>query len=143
MKINQAGIDLIKMFEGCKLIAYKCTSGYWTIGYGHTKDVKQGDRISQHQADIMLGYDIEKFEIELNALLKGMTVTQNQFNALMSFIFNFGAGRLKTSTLLRKFKAGDVAGAANEFKRWNISAGKVSEGLVRRREAEKIMFLKV
>lgn len=140
MKLNSAGYDLIKRFEGCKLIAYKCPANVWTIGYGHTKDVRQGDKISQHQADIMLGYDVEIFENYVNDLIKGCKCTQGQFNALVSFAFNLGNGNLKTSTLLRKFKAGDYEGAAKQFLRWNIAGGKVLDGLTRRREAEEAMF---
>jgi len=141
LKINTAGYDLIKRFEGCRLIAYKCPAGVWTIGYGHTVGVMCGDKISQHQADIMLGSDVERFEEFVSMLVRGYECTQNQFNALVSFAFNLGNGSLETSTLLRKFKAGDYSGCANEFLRWNKAGGKVLDGLTRRREAEKAMFL--
>jgi len=142
VKLNTAGYDLIKQFEGCKLIAYKCPAGIWTIGYGHTKDVKQGDKISQHQADILLGSDVEIFENYVSDLIKGCECTQNQFNALVSFAFNLGNGNLKTSTLMRKFKAKEYDAAAKEFLRWNIAGGKGLDGLTRRRNAEMNMFLK-
>ena len=148
MKISNKGIALIKEYEGCKLKAYKCSAGVWTIGYGHTRGVKAGDVITQAQADAFFLEDIKAFERDVNSLLK-VPVTQGMFDALVSFAFNVGsdidadtvAEGLGDSTLLKKVNAGDKAGAANEFAKWNKAAGKVVAGLVRRREAERKLFL--
>lgn len=141
MRTSQNGINLIKHFEGCKLSAYKCPSGVWTIGYGHTKGIKQGMKISQKQADNYLKDDLKTFEHCINKYVK-VTINQNQFDALVSFTFNCGGGALKSSTLLKKLNKKDYSGAANELLRWNKSNGKVLAGLTRRREAEKALFLK-
>ena len=148
MKISNKGIALIKEYEGCKLKAYTCSAGVWTIGYGHTRGGKAGDVITQAQADAFFLEDIKAFERDVNSLLK-VPVTQGMFDALVSFAFNVGsdidadtiAEGLGDSTLLKKVNAGDKAGAANEFAKWNKAAGKVVSGLVRRREAERKLFL--
>lgn len=139
MKTSQKGIDLIKKYEGCRLTAYKCPSGVWTIGYGHTNGVKKGQKISQKQAEVFLREDIEKFE---NGVKKAVFVplTQNQFDALVSFTYNCGLGAFKSSTLLKKLNAKDYTGTAKEFLRWNKSNGRVLDGLKRRRNAEKDLF---
>jgi lysozyme len=154
MKINQAGIDLIKRWEGLRLKAYTCPAGVWTIGYGHTGDVEPGDVITAHQADVILEeIDIPKHADDVFDLLveRGVNCNENQFAALVSFAFNLGVGRLAHSTLLEKFVAGDlvrydrrgevVGGAAAEFRKWKFAAGKVMPGLVARREAEMNLFL--
>jgi len=142
--MNQAGIDLIKSFEGLELKAYPDpgTGGDpWTIGYGHTgPEVKPGLVWTQEEADAALVKDLDKFVSGVTALLTS-SVTPNQFSALVSFAYNCGLANLKSSTLLKKVNAGDIAGAANEFPRWNKAAGKVLAGLTRRREAEKALFL--
>lgn len=140
MKISQKGIDLIKSFEGLELKAYKDSIGILTIGYGSTgSHVKQGMTITKEQAEELLKQDVSRFEKGVNDLVK-IPLTQNQFDALVSFSFNLGLGNLKSSTLLRKLKAFDYSGAANEFLRWNRAGGKVLNGLTRRRQAEKDMF---
>lgn len=141
MKISQNGINLIKQFEGCKLIAYKCPAGVWTIGYGHTKGVVRGQKISPERAEKFLKEDIEQFEKGVNRHVS-VPLNQNQFDALVSFTYNCGLGALQRSTLLKKLNAGDYAGAANEFPKWNKSNGKVLNGLVRRRAAERALFVK-
>lgn len=135
------GIKLIKQFEGCHLTAYKCPGGKWTIGYGHTARVKQGQKITQAQADKFLKADLKTFENAVNSCVK-VNITQNQFDALVSFAYNCGAGALKTSTLLKKLNKKDYSGAAKEFPKWNKSNGKVLNGLVKRRVAEMDLFLK-
>ena len=139
MKTSQKGIELIKRFEGCRLTAYKCPSGVWTIGYGHTNGVKKGQKISQKRAEEFLREDLAKFE---NGVKKAVFVplTQNQFDALVSFTYNCGLGAFKNSTLRKKLNAKDYKGAAKEFLRWNKSNGIVLEGLKRRRNAEKALF---
>ncbi len=140
MKISQNGIDLIKEFEGCRLTAYKCPAGVYTIGYGHTDGVKYGMTITQKQADEYLKEDLKRFENGVNNLVK-VTLSQGQFDALVSFAFNCGVSALKTSTLLKLLNQGKYDKAAEEFDKW-VYAGRIKvHGLVRRRKAEKEMFL--
>lgn len=134
-------IPLIKEFEGCKLKAYKCPADVWTIGYGHTDGVKEGDEITQQEADRLLASDVELFTTGVQRLVHS-DINRNQLGALVSFSFNLGLGNLRHSTLLRMVNAGDFLGAANEFARWNKAGGKILSGLVRRREAERQLFLK-
>lgn len=141
MKTSDVGIELIKKYEGCVLKAYKCPSGVWTIGYGHTNGVKSGMKITKAQALNYLKQDLNVFEKDVTNYVK-VTLNQNQFDALVSFSFNCGAGALKTSTLLKKLNSSDYNGSANEFLKWNKSNGKVLNGLVRRRQEEKELFLK-
>lgn len=141
MTISDAGIDLIKRFEGCRLTAYYCPARVLTIGYGHTgQDVKPGMTITQQQADALLRRDLQRFERAVSESVK-YPLTQPMYDALVSFAFNCGTAALKTSTLLRLLNQGDVQGAAAQFDRWTKGGGKVLPGLVRRRAAEKAMFL--
>lgn len=144
-KTATKGIDLIKEFEGCKLTAYKCPAGVWTIGYGHTgtvdgKAVASGMTISAAKATELLRADLSKFEAAVNTYVTA-PITQNMFDALVSFAFNCGAGALKGSTLLKKLNAKDYDGAAAEFPKWNKASGKVLAGLTRRRRMESILFM--
>lgn len=140
MKINSAGLELIKSFEGCKLEAYKDIVGVWTVGFGHTgNDVYEKQRISQEEAEELLKDDLCKFEAGVASLLK-VKVSENQFSALVSFAYNLGLGNLKSSLLLRCINKNNVVGAEGEFKKWNHAGGKVVEGLTRRREAEAKLF---
>jgi len=139
VKTSTDGIKLIKQFEGCVLTAYRCPSGIWTIGYGHTTGVKQGMTITQAQADAYLKNDLSKYEGYVSKYVK-VSLNQNQFDALVSFTYNCGGGALQSSTLLKKLNSGDYAGAANEFPRWNKSNGRVLSGLVKRRAAEQKLF---
>lgn len=146
MKLSKVGIDLIKSFEGCYLKAYKCPAGVWTIGWGTTEPIDgvkphEGMVITQKQADELLIKNLNGYENAVNEYVT-YSINQNQFDALVSFAYNCGNGALKTSTLLKKLNAGDVHGAANEFLRWNKANGKVLNGLTRRREAERKLFLK-
>ena len=142
MKINDAGLRLIKSFEGCKLTAYRDIVGVLTIGYGTTGDkVKVGMKISQLDADEMLMDRLEEeFEPGVESLVE-KDLTENQFSALVSFAYNLGLGALGRSTLLKLVKAGDMDGAAEEFVKWSMAGGKQVAGLLRRREAEKALFL--
>ncbi|MBD2465104.1 lysozyme [Oscillatoria sp. FACHB-1407] len=140
-KINQAGLDLIKQFEGLKLEAYICPAGVPTIGYGTTAGVKMGDRITAEQAEVLLRKDVEKFERAVVNAVK-VPLTENQFSALVSFTYNLGAGALQKSTLLKLLNQGNYEAAAQEFPKWNKAAGKVLTGLTRRRQAEQALFLK-
>ena len=139
MQISKAGLDLIKQFEGLYLKAYRCPAGVPTIGYGHTAGVAMGQTITQQQADDYLRRDVRQFERAV-ARLVTVPLTQGQFDALVSFAFNLGDGALAQSTLLRLLNAGDYAGAAAQFDRWNKAGGRVLPGLVRRRAAERALF---
>ena len=140
MKTGTKGIQLIKSFEGLRLHAYQCQAGVWTIGYGHTKGVKKGDMITELKAETLLVIDLQNSEYTVNKLVKA-PLNQNQFDSLVSFVFNVGSGNFQKSTLLKKLNKKDYAGAANEFQKWIYANKKVSNGLKRRREAEKRLFL--
>lgn len=145
MQTSEKGIALIKEFEGCKLTAYQDSVGVWTIGYGWTqpvdgKPIRAGMTIKQETAERLLKTGLVSYESDVSRLVK-VGLTQGQFDALVSFTYNLGARSLSTSTLLRKLNAGDYAGAADEFLRWNKAGDKVLNGLTRRREAERALFL--
>jgi len=139
MKISQEGLALIKKFEGCELDAYKCAAGVWTIGYGSTKGVKEGDTMKQEDADNLLLHEMEEYEGYVNDLVE-VDLKQNQFDALVSWVFNLGPANLKASTLLKVLNAKDYEGVPAQIKRWNKAGGKVLQGLIRRREAESLLF---
>jgi lysozyme len=139
MNISQEGISLIKKFEGCELEAYQCAAGVWTIGYGSTKDVKEGDTLTQKEADNLLLHEMQEYEGYIKELIK-VPLKQNQFDALVSWVFNLGPANLKASTMLKFLNAGDYHLIPSQIKRWNKASGKVLEGLIRRREAEALMF---
>ena len=144
METSQKGIDLIKRYEGLVTHSYFCPAGYPTIGYGHVKGVKKGDVVTEAQAENLLKQDLKTFEQGLCKMLNAeeLNVTQNQFDALISFAFNLGLSALAGSTLWRLFIHGDIQGAANEFTKWIYAGGKPLEGLKRRRQAERELFLK-
>lgn len=140
-RINQAGLDLIKSFEGLELKAYLCPAKVWTIGYGSTgKHVTPGMVITEAQAEDLLRDDLARFEAA--AVKYCEPATDNQFAALVSFAFNVGEGEggLKTSTLRLLHQAGDYAGAKAQFARWNKARGKVLAGLTRRRSVEATLY---
>jgi GH24 family phage-related lysozyme (muramidase) len=141
MNISQAGIDLIKSFEGCVLTSYKDVSGVWTIGYGHTSGVREGQVITQNDAEVMLKFDVQKYVKGVNENVK-VVLNQNQFDALVSFTYNCGVSALRTSTLLERLNQNDFVGASKEFDKWVHAGGKVIQGLVNRRSKEKALFLK-
>ena len=136
---------LIRQFEGLRLTAYRCPSGIWTIGYGHTSGVKPGDTITPSQADEYLLQDIQPIEAYLNNLRPSPNLTQNQFDALTSLIFNIGIPAFSHSTLLKLIKANpDDSAITDQFLRWIYSDGKPLPGLQRRRTEEaKLYFLKM
>lgn len=140
MKVSNNGINLIKRFEGLELKAYKDSVGILTIGYGHTHAVKAGDAITGEQADAFLREDLQVAELSINTNVK-VKLTQGQFDALVSFVFNLGSGNFVKSTLIKKLNAGDYAGAADEFGKWVNAGGKKLPGLVKRRAAEREVFL--
>jgi lysozyme len=139
MKTSQKGIDLIKHFEGCELKAYKCPAGVWTIGYGHIKGVQEGDVITEQQADEMLVEELNEYENYINTLVT-VPLNQNQYDALVSWVYNLGSSNLNSSTLLKVLNSGDYAGVPEQIMRWNKAGGKVLEGLTRRRQAEADLF---
>jgi lysozyme len=136
---SSEGVALIKKFEGCELEAYQCSADVWTLGYGHTSGVSEGDTCTAEEAESMLTEDLQKFEGYVNDLVE-VDLTQNQFDALVAWTYNLGPGALKESTLLRKLNDGDYKDAPYQIKRWNRAGGKVLDGLVRRREAESLLF---
>ncbi|MGV8002843.1 lysozyme [Photorhabdus temperata subsp. temperata] len=140
MQISEKGLKALKGYEGCSLTAYRCPAGVWTIGYGHTCGVKPGDVVTDKQAEQFLLEDLAPVYITLENAVK-VPLTQGQFDALCSFIFNCGTGAFVRSTLLKKLNAGDYKGAANQFMRWNMAGGRVLPGLDVRRASEKTMFL--
>ena len=139
MRTGRDGVELIRHFEGCRFDAYLCPAGVWTIGYGHTADVKEGDSIDQEAAEAFLIEDLEKFEQAVMRLVE-VPLTQQQFDALVSWTFNLGAGNLAESTLLRKLNNYQYAEVPEQTMRWVRAGGQVLDGLVRRRAAEAAMF---
>ena len=167
-EINQAGIDLIKSYEGIEdgdpttvnLDPYACPAHIWTIGWGHAitynkrflKSTTPGDKeiayslypggITLQQAEILLKGDLQSTSLQVGNTIK-VPVTDNQYSALVSFTFNVGIGNLLASTLLKKLNSGDYVGAFNELPKWNKGGGKVLPGLTRRRIAEQVLANKV
>jgi lysozyme len=145
MEVNKAGRDLIKQFEGCKLKAYKCPAGLWTISWGLTfypdaTKVKQGDVITQKQAEDYFNAIVDDFAKQVDVLVKS-NVTANNFSAIVSFAFNVGIGNFRRSTLLRKVNANPKdATIRAEFMKWTRANNVVLKGLVRRREAEAKLY---
>jgi len=139
VQISEEGIALIKKFEGCRLESYLCSAGVLTIGYGHTREVLEGAQITQGKADEMLWEDIKSFEGYVNDLVF-VPLKQCQFDALVCWTFNLGATNLAESTMLKKLNALEYAEVPYQMRRWNRAKGKVLDGLVRRREAESLLF---
>lgn len=133
------GKSIVRKFEGCKLTAYLCPAGIPTIGYGHTHNVKLGDTCTQQQADEWLEDDFFYATSDVKSVVK-VPLTDNQLDALASFVFNLGVRKLIQSTLLKKLNAKDYTGAANEFDKWVFAAGKKLNGLIARRAEEKKLF---
>lgn len=141
MRISDRGVDLIAKYEGCRLEAYKCPAGVWTIGYGHTAGVKEGDRLaSEEAAKALLKEDLSKYGGYVNGCVKkgliGFALTQNMFDALTSFCYNCGNGNLQKLVTDR-----DAITVADKLLLYNKGGGKVLPGLVRRREEERELFL--
>ena len=141
MIVGDAGRQLIQEAEGLRLVAYRCPAGVWTIGYGHTGDVHEGDRVTRHQAEVILEYDLTKFEQAVTRLAP--KATANQFSACVSLAFNIGIEAFSKSTLLKELNAGRIQNAAEQFAFWRLAAGQVQPGLVKRRAAERALFLQV
>ena len=139
MKISKEGIALIKKFEGLELTAYQDSVGIWTIGWGHTKDVFEGMEISKEEAEAFLEIELEEFESYVEDLVD-VELEQCQFDALVCWVFNLGPTNLGESTLLKLLNAGDYHTTPAQIKRWNKAGGKTLQGLIRRREAEALLF---
>ena len=139
MQISQEGIALIKKFEGCELESYKCAAGVWTIGYGSTKGVEKGNTITQKEADDLLTEEMNEYESYVNHMVE-TDLKQNEFDALVSWVYNLGPTNLSSSTLLQKLNNKDWNDVPNQIKRWNKAGGVVKQGLIRRREAEALLF---
>lgn len=141
MKTSKKGIDHIGQSEGIRLTAYLDTGGVWTIGVGHTgPEVVKGLRITYEQAMKWLEEDVKEAEDAVNRLVK-VELTQNQFDVLVSFVFNVGEGQFAKSTMLKLLNSGDYIGSANQFPRWKFDNGKEIQGLLNRRLEEQKIFL--
>lgn len=144
MRTSDAGIDLIKQFEGLRLTAYLCPRGIWTIGYGHTSaagepKVMRGMTITREEAESILRNDLREFENGVSNLLK-VSLSQSQFDVLVSFAYNCGVERLRTSTLLKHINAKRFDRVPAELMKWTKAGGRELPGLVRRRRAEAAMW---
>jgi lysozyme len=139
MQITEMMFEKLKSFEGCRLQAYQDAAKVWTIGYGHTKGVRRGDSITQEEAEKYLREDVEEVEGQILAL--NLNLTQPQFDALVSFVYNVGIGAFKESTLLRFIREGRSENdIKKQFCSWVYSNGRTLPGLVKRREWEAIRF---
>lgn len=166
MKLSKAGADLMHRFEGCRNKPYLCPAHIWTVGFGEVlyqdqiklpmvrKDGYNGmvrkeyplkpedNRVwSQNEIDALFAKSVERFELGVLRLVPGVNGNQGAFDALVSFAFNAGLGNLQKSTIRAKANRGDWQGAAEAFMAWVKGGGKVLPGLVKRREAEKALFL--
>lgn len=143
-KTNAAGIELVKSFEGCRLSAYLCPAGKWTVGYGHTgPDVSEGTRVTKSRADELLRRDLKTAELIVGKYVK-VPLGANQFSALVSFAFNVGEGNFRSSTLLKRVNAGRYNEVSRQLERWvyvTVDGKKQrSRGLARRRAAESALW---
>ncbi len=139
-KTSDEGVSLIKRWEGCRTNAYLCPANVWTIGYGHTGNVKPGDMVSHLDAEELLKKDLVRFEQAVTRYVR-VPLTQNQFDALVSFSFNVGTEALRKSTLVRYLNQGKYKTAALQLHRWVHAGGRKLPGLIRRREDEYKMFM--
>jgi lysozyme len=139
-RTSQEGIDLIKRWEGCRLKAYRCPAGVWTIGYGHTHSAMDGLCITYDRAEELLKQDLQRFEKAITTLVR-IPLTQNHFDALTSFVYNVGIEAFRNSTLLKLLNQKNYLLAADQFDRWTKVGKKTLPGLVGRRKEEKQLFL--
>lgn len=146
--MTREGIELIKSFEGCRLEAYKCQAGVWTIGYGHTQGVYEGKKITEEEAERLLASDLAKFEMGVRNILGSVAngMRENKIDALVSLAFNIGLSAFQQSTLVKTIKRADgVEAVCKQFLRWRFVGKRTSKGLLRRRiaEAERYSGLKI
>ena len=139
MKISENGLELIKKFEGCETTAYQDSVGVWTIGFGHTKGVEEGQTCSIEDAESMLANEMDEYEGYINNMVK-VDLQQHEFDALVAWGYNLGPPNLGESTMLKVLNGGQFDRVPEEMNRWTRAGGKILEGLVRRRQAESLMF---
>lgn len=139
LQYSGSGLALTEGFEGCKLVAYQDVRGVWTIGYGHTQGVVEGMTCTQFQAEQWLLQDVQ-WAIGVVKQMVSVPLTQQEFDALVDFVFNVGSGNFADSTMLKLLNAGNYWAAADEFVKWDLAAGQVVAGLLRRRIAEQSEF---
>ncbi len=139
MQYSSDGLHLTEGFESCRLAAYQDSKGVWTIGWGHTRGVKEGDTCTQEQADAWLLEDVQEAVDAVNRFVTA-PLTQHQFDALVDFCFNAGQGNFASSTMLRLLNAGDYEAADQQFARWDMCGGVHLYGLARRRAGEAELF---
>ena len=139
MKMSSEGLNLLKKFEGCELKSYRCSAGVLTIGYGHTKGVTEGMQIDQEEAESMLASEMVEYESNINDNVE-VDLNQNQFDAMVCWVYNLGVGNLRSSTLLKVLNNKEYDEVPDQMKRWNKAGGRVLAGLVRRRDAEAALF---
>lgn len=139
MMTSDKGLEIIKHFEGFRSEAYLCPAGVWTIGYGTTSGVRKGQRVTEAQATEMLQRDVGKFERVIKDYVR-VCLRQREFDALVSFVYNVGPGNFRNSTLLRLLNEGEYEEVYAQLQRWNRAGGRVLSGLIRRREAEGVLF---
>ena len=139
MKTSEEGLELIKSFEGCETTAYQDSVGVWTIGYGHTKGVEEGQTCSIEDAETMLSEEMDEYEGYINNMVK-VELEQHEFDALVAWVYNLGPTNLGESTMLKVLNDGQFDRVPDEMRRWNRAGGQVLQGLVRRREAEALLF---
>jgi len=137
---TMTAIELIKKWEGWRSVAYKCPAGVWTIGYGRTHGVKEGDETTREIEEKWLKDKIEELRVKIAESVKPIILTPNQMDALISFVYNVGFTAFQRSTLRKRILMHDFEGAQQEFHRWKYAKGKVLRGLVRRRASEAAVF---
>ena len=139
MKISEDGLELIKKFEGCETSAYQDNVGVWTIGFGHTKGVEEGQTCSIEDAESMLADEMDEYEGYINNMVK-VDLQQHEFDSLVAWVYNLGPTNLGESTMLKVLNGGQFDRVPDEMNRWTRAGGEILEGLVRRRQAESLMF---
>ena len=139
MKISEDGLELIKKFEGCETTAYQDSVGVWTIGFGHTKGVEEGQTCSIEDAESMLADEMDEYEGYINNMVK-VDLQQHEFDSLVAWVYNLGPTNLSESTMLKVLNGGQFDRVPDEMNRWTRAGGEILEGLVRRRQAESLMF---
>ena len=139
MNISKEGLALIKRFEGCELKAYRCPANVLTIGYGHTKNVTEDMKITQQEANDMLDEELIEYCEYIDKMVK-VSLNQNQFDALVAWIYNLGPTNFRNSTLLTVLNQERYSDVPEQIKRWNKADGKILDGLIKRREAEALLF---
>lgn len=138
----EKAIELIKEFEGFRASAYRCPAGVWTIGFGSTQNVKEGDFVTMEEAECMLRDSVGTIVCQLKSAVSTFSeLSENQVSALIDFVYNLGIGNFLTSTMLKRLNEGEFESASLEFGKWVKAGGKTLPGLVKRREAERQLFV--